>query len=319
MNILINYIYLLCLVSLMVLAGFFSGLETAFICTDRLKAGRLKKSRQKNYRNLQKDLSNPEHFLAVTLTGTNVSVVMSSVLFTLILMNAGVKDTAFWVSFILTPVLLIFSELIPKQIGRALRFKFVVSSYRTYRLLEIILKPLAFSLGVFPLKTVRFIFGKEKQDFSKDDIRILTEALHSEGGIDRVEKEAIDDIFGLSKKRVKDICTNLNQVIGVDYVDKKDAILKTAGRYGYTRYPVFRNKQAIGYLNLFDLFYKKADSWQKVIRAIPKVSINQRIDDVLVLLRNRKENMALVLKGGDPFGIVTLQDLMREVTESLAG
>lgn len=319
MSVLINYIYLLGMAALMVLAGFFSGLETAFICTDRLKTGKLKKSRQKIYRRLQKDLANPEYFLAVTLTGTNISVVISSVLFTLILMNAGVKDTAFWVSFILTPVLLIFSELIPKQIGRALHLKFVVFSYRVYRVLEIILKPLVFSLGILPLKAVRSVFGKEKQDFSKDDIKILTEALHSEGGIDRVEKEAIDDIFGLSKKRVKDICTKLNHVTGLDYVDKKDAVLKIAREYGYTRYPVFRNKQVIGYLNIFDLFYKREDSWQKVIRSIPKVSTNQRIDDVLVLLRNRRENMALVLKGGDPFGIVTLQDLMREVTDSLSG
>jgi len=318
-NILTNYIYLLGLVSLMVLAGFFSGLETAFICTDRLKAGRLKNDRLKVYQALQKDLSNPEHFLAVTLIGTNISVVMSSVLFTLILLNAGVKDTAFWVSLILAPLLLIFSELLPKQIGRALHLKFVVSSYSVYRILEMVLKPLVFSLGDIPLKAVRFIFGKKKQDFSKDDIKILTEALHSEGGIDRVEKEAIDDIFGLSKRRVKDICTKLNQVIGVDYVDKKNIVLKTVKKYGYTRYPVFKNKQVTGYLNIFDLFYKKADSWQKVIRVIPKVSVNQRIDDVLVLLRNRRENMALVLKGGDPFGIITLHDLMREVTESLAG
>ena len=311
------FLYPLAVVIFIISAGFFSSLETAFVCTEFLKIKRLKKTKPKAYNYLSRFLSRPERFLSTTLVGTNLSIIICSCLTTTILVKSHIENPSLWVSIILTPVVLIFAEMFPKNIGRVFQYRFIIYFLGLFRFLEFVLRPLVVFVGFLPSRVISLLPQTKTHRVSKDDIKILTEALHREGKIKRIEKEAIFDVLGFSQTRVKDMYVPLKKVVSIDYNDNLDQILKKAREYGFTRYPVFKDKKVTGYLNIFDLFYEKSSSWQDLVRVLPRVGISQRLDDVSSLLLNKKKNIALVLKGEKPYGILTTQDFMKEVMTTL--
>ncbi|MBN2120430.1 MAG: DUF21 domain-containing protein [Candidatus Omnitrophica bacterium] len=313
----IEFLYLSGVVFFIFLEGFFSSLETAFVCTEYFKITALRERRPKIYSYLNRFLKKPERFLSTTLVGTNLCIITGSSLATFMLVKAGIENSSFWVSLALTPAVLLFGEMFPKNVGRVFEEKLIIYSLTPFRFFELILRPLVLGVGFLPSKIVALFFKKAKPILNKDDIKILTETLHSQGSLERIEKEAIVDALGFSQTRVKDVSVELKKVVGIDYIDNVDTILNKARDFGFTRYPVFKNKHIIGYINIFDLFYRDFISWQDLIRPIFKVGINQRLDDILALLRLRKENIALVFKGKRPYGIVSTQDLVREIISSL--
>ena len=103
----------------------------------------------------------------------------------------------------------------------------------------------------------------------------------------------------------------------VDYNDSSQRVTELIQKSNFTRYPVFKQKEIIGYLNAFDLFYNPGKNWQAFIRPLTIVGANQKLYEVFSALKVKKENIALVLEGTTVYGIVTLQDLGREIIASL--
>ena len=326
----LSFFYLITIFIFVILGGLFSGIETAFVCTDYLKIKPLKKKEPRIYSYLEKFYWAPEYFLSLTLVGTNFCIVIASTLTTSVFIRGGLANASFWTTLILSPLLFLFAELIPKNVGRIFKERFLIYFLGLLRFLDYF-RPLIKIVEFFPLWIIGLLFrekkapvklsfpwGSKKETLTKEDFKILTETLHSQGEIERLEKEAILDILGFSQTKVKDIYIRLGKVISFNYSATLEEILSIAERAGFTRYPVFRNTEPIGYLNIFDLFYNKSfRNWQELIRPILKVGINQDVGYVLKTLRFKKENIALVFKGKRPYGIITLQDIMREVISSL--
>jgi len=93
-------------------------------------------------------------------------------------------------------------------------------------------------------------------------------------------------------------------------------VLRKFKSFGFTRYPVFKNREIVGYVNMFDVFYEEGN-WQKLVRPITHVGESQKLYDVFTNLRTKRENMALVMRGKNPLGIVTLEDIIREIITSI--
>jgi len=326
----LSLIYLAGVFLFTVLAGLFSGLETAFVCTDYLKIKSFKKERLKAHSNLEKFYLNPESFLSLTLIGTNFCIVVVSILFTLILIKARVDNPSFWTTLILSPVLFLFGELIPKSIGRIFKERFLLRFLSLLGFLESIFRPFIKVIEFLPILAIKLLFKKRRisqtseslspprrEILTRDDFKIMTETLHSEGEIDRVEKEAIVDVLGFYQSKVKDVYIGLDKVVFLKDRGSKEEILNAAKKFGFTRYPVFKEGKVLGYINIFDLFYKSYKDWRELIRPILKVGINQDLSYVFKIFRSKKENIALVFKGRRPYGIITLQDIMREIIFSL--
>ncbi|MCK5288260.1 MAG: hypothetical protein KAJ79_04290, partial [Candidatus Omnitrophica bacterium] len=148
---------------------------------------------------------------------------------------------------------------------------------------------------------------------TKDEIRQLIKQIEKDGGIDRGEKEAIDEVFGFKSDKIRDIFVQRKNISAFDYTDSREAILKGLSKRKFTRYPIFKNRRIVGYINIYDLFYNPKKNWQSFIRPIAKVGFNQNIQEVFTRLKNDKENLALVIKGNKEYGIVTIQDIIGEI------
>ena len=75
-------------------------------------------------------------------------------------------------------------------------------------------------------------------------------------------------------------------------------------------------QSAPDFQNIFDLFYKEG-GWVNHIRQIKHVGESQKLYDVFTSLRTKKENMALVMRGNKILGMVTLEDIIREIITSI--
>ena len=303
------YSYLIAIVLFVFLAGIFSGFEIAFVSTSHNKV---------LHRRLRKIFTNPARTLAVVLVATNFSLVISSVLLSNLLSMLGVSFVSLWVSLILSPFGLIFAEMLPKMIGAELKEKFVLYFYRTFKAGYFVFFPF-----VFIVEKIGSLANKAHKQynahlFNRDDLKIIADTLYSKGVIETLEKRAMEDVFSLSRKKIKDVYRPLEEAVYFSYYFPRQEVLEKARKYGYTRYPVFKKDKIIGYVNIFDIFYNEHKQWQDLIRNIPRVSYNMRVYEVFIEMLRHKDNIAVVIKGNKVAGIVTLFDLIEEVAESLS-
>lgn len=313
------FLYIFSCLFFVVLGGFFAGSEIAFISSRILYLRRLQK-RDRKARKAHEILSNPERFLATTLVGTNVCVVISSTLATYLLVFLGIKNSNLWVTFLFTPVVVIFAELVPKTAGRYYREEWSILTAEVFKFFETVFSPLIYFIERVSGTLVRIILGKKgKKPFvvTREDIKAMALEVEKAGLLERGEREAIEDIFGFGRKKVKDVCVPFNRVAAIDYTDPLNKLLDMARTRKFTRYPVFRNKEIVGYINIFDLFYSREKEWYRLVRPITHLGVSQKLYESFSILRGRKENIAVVVKGKKEIGIVTLEDLMKEILESI--
>lgn len=314
-NIITNpWFMLVCVLIFAAFSAFFSGIETAFVSSDLLK---VRQRKAKAYKAIRRLFNNPERFLSTILVGNNITIVLLSTCFTSFLLGLKIENAPLKSSFIITPIALIFCEMFPKLVGRVFKERSIIRTRIFYSVIEWCFMPLTLLIEKATVSIKKKLGLVRRTVWARDDIRVLISTLHSSGEIDRSEKEAIDDVFGFSKRSVKDISCRMQNVIGFDYSEELDAILARAKNVGFTRYPVFKARELIGYVNIFDIFYTEFKDWKELVRPITVVGANQKLDEVFASLTRKRESIAVIMKGKRQIGIVTLQDLMREITESI--
>lgn len=314
------YLYLLGCLGCIVLQGFFAASEISFISSGSLKLRHRQDKGDKRAKKVYELILNPERFLATTLIGTNLSVVISSSLLTFFLIQSGFKNSNIWITFIFTPIVVIFAELVPKNIGRFYREDFscrIVSLISFFEKLFLLLVKLIEAASRLLVKT--FVKkAKYRSPFvTKEEIKSLVKEIERQGGIDKGEKAAIEDVFEFRTDKIKDSCVVFKKLTAFDYTDSYARLLEIVKTKRFTRYPVLKNRQVIGYINIYDLFYNPKKDWQSFIRPITRVGLNQKLHEIFTTLQMKKEGIALVMKSNKPYGIVTIGDLTREVITSI--
>ncbi|UCD15861.1 MAG: DUF21 domain-containing protein [Candidatus Omnitrophota bacterium] len=318
------YLYIIGCIIFILLQAFFAASEISFISSRLVKLQHRRVKGDARAAQIWRLMMEPERFLATTLVGTNISLVVSSSLLTFFLIRMGVDNSNAWITLLYTPVVVIFAELIPKNIGRLFREEF---NCRTVSLLTFFEKLFWLAVGSIDIVTkvlIKVFIGKVKRKslfVTKEEIRFIIKEIEREGGIDKGEKQAIEEVFDFRMDKVKDVSVSLEKATALSYTDSYEEISKIAKKNGFTRYPVFsaerKNKKIIGYVNIYDLFYNPAKDWRTFIRPVIKVNINQKLYKAFTLLKAKKESIALVVKGKKVYGIVTLQDLIREIVTSI--
>ena len=305
------------------LQGFFAASEMAYISSSLIKLrhrAAAAADRGHKAEAAYKLISQPEKFFATTLMGINISAVISSSIITYILIRLNVQHSTLWTTIFFTPVIVIFAELIPKNAGRIYREDFACGTGHILNIFKAVFHPLIAVAERITLFFVKVIFKKTRkrsQYVTKEELKSLIREVERQGVLEQGEKEAIEDVFSFRFRSVKDSCTPFSSLTLFDIRDGYNKIMFKAKTSGYTRYPVLNGKEITGYVNIYDLFYS-GEEWKKQIRPIMKVGENQKLYDVLKSMQKRKETIALVLKGRKTIGIVTLNDLIKEIISSIA-
>lgn len=308
------------LVFLLVASALISGSEVAFFSLAPTDLVNLNKRKRRSDRAIINLLQKPEKLLATILITNNFINIGIVIISTLIFNNLNLFNNNQLLRFLLqviiiTFLILLFGEIIPKVYATGFPLKFASYMALPVFYLQKFLNPLSVMLA-----RISSIYKKEafqkKQNISMNDI---SQAL------DLTSREIEDDdkiLHGIVKFGnidVKDIQKPRVDVIAVDIKSRFKKLLKTILESGYSRVPVFSGSfdQVHGILYLKDLlphFQKDKFRWQSLIRPPYFVPETKKINDLLKEFQKKKIHMAVVVdEYGGTSGIVTLEDILEEI------
>ena len=224
------------------------------------------------------------------------------------------------VSALLTFLILIFSEIIPKTIG-AIYWK-VLAKY-TYYIIKIMLI-ITYPLVVISIKITQ-LFSKQKNKLiTREELSALANIGYNEGVFSKQENRIIQNILDLKKIKASEILTPRVVVVSVNENMTLDKFKKDKKFLNFSRIPTFTegNEKITGYILLQDILKKISDSENlstKIISFRRDVLTVPNSISVFVLfnqLLEKKEQISIVVdEYGGLDGIITIEDII----ESLLG
>jgi CBS domain containing-hemolysin-like protein len=299
--------------------GLFTGAEMVLISADRHKLAERARSGERGARIALDLLSRPDRALATTLTGTDLFVVLSSVITASILLprfgtNAG------WVTVgVVSPLVILFGEIVPKTFARPRADALAGAAARFVRAAQIGLYPLV-ALVSFLGRFLSRPFGGVPplhDVLTREELRLILQAGHAGSDVEPHEQTMVRRVFTFGETKVADIFRPLAQVVALPEgaVCREAALL--ASRSGYSRYPVYQERidRVAGFLHILDVLGSPPDApILPLLRKALFVPELMPIDELMRKFQEERTSFAMVVdEFGGVTGIVTAEDVVEEV------
>jgi len=304
------------LTACVLLEGFFSGSEMAFVNADKYRLALATDSGSKIARMALHMVKHPAKFFSTTLLGTNISTVTGSVIATLyIIKNYGDAYTPF--ALIFWPFALIFGEIVPKSIYQHYSDRIVLYVAPVLFGFYVMFYPIVWILSKLT-ESLLGDFNKAKERLTRDELEMMLEVGKPETSDVRAsERTMISRIFDLEDKKVENIMTPLVDVVALRSNASRDEAGKILEEYGFSRVPLYE-KQAfniVGVLRGTDLLFGDSTaSVNELKRKAYFVPEEMPLDELLVEMKRKGEPLAVAVdEYGAATGVVTVEDLLEEV------
>lgn len=306
---------------LILLSGFASASEIAFFSLSPADLEAMDPDKSPLDMLVQKLRDDSERTLATILITNNLVNVTIIMLCNYILTNL-LTFSAEWLQFLcvtilLTFLLLLFGEIIPKVYGNTNPLAFcrkAVKGVMFFRKLFWPIETILLKSGAFAEKVLQ----KENRQLSIDDLEQALELTDKSDIKD--EQSMLQGIIRFGDETAKEVMTSRQDIIDLDIRCSYEDVLKCIVDNNYSRIPVYQdNKDNIrGVLYIKDLLphlSKPANfRWQSLIRPSYFVPETKKIDDLLREFQENKVHIAIVVdEFGGTSGIVTLEDILEEI------
>lgn len=306
---------------LILLSGFASASEIAFFSLSPADLEAMDPDKSPLDMLVQKLRDDSERTLAtilITNNLVNVTIIMlCNYIFTNLLTFSAEWLQFLCVTILLTFLLLLFGEIIPKVYGNTNPLAFcrkAVKGVMFFRKLFWPIETILLKSGAFAEKVLQ----KENRQLSIDDLEQALELTDKSDIKD--EQSMLQGIIRFGDETAKEVMTSRQDIIDLDIRCSYEDVLKCIVDNNYSRIPVYQdNKDNIrGVLYIKDLLphlSKPANfRWQSLIRPPYFVPETKKIDDLLREFQENKVHIAIVVdEFGGTSGIVTLEDILEEI------
>ncbi|MDO4991833.1 MAG: gliding motility-associated protein GldE [Prevotellaceae bacterium] len=307
---------------LLVLSGFASGSEIAFFSLTPKDLSELNpehSSRDKSIQMLRDDSERTLATILITNNFVNVTIIM---LCNYIFAHVIDFGDAYWLQFIcitvlLTFLLLLFGEIIPKVYSRISPLMFCRRTVRGILFFRQIFWPIEtilLSSGILAEKVVQ----TKNHVLSVDDLEQALELTDKEEI--KEEESMLQGIIRFGDEMVREVMTSRQDIVGLDIKKTFADVLKSVTDNNYSRIPVWQNTQdnIRGVLYIKDLLphIDKPQNfrWQSLIRSAYFIPETKKIDDLLREFQQNKVHIAIVVdEFGGTSGLITLEDILEEI------
>ena len=309
-------------VLLLVLSGFASGSEIAFFSLSPTDLNELDTEHNPVDAHIEMLREDSERTLATILITNNFVNVTIIMLCNYIFARLVDFGKAYWLQFLcitvlLTFLLLLFGEIMPKVYSRQNPLKFCRRCVGPLLVLRKLFWPLASILlrsGIWAGKVVQ----KENHVLSVDDLEQALELTDKNEIKD--EQSMLQGIIRFGDETAKEVMTSRQDIVDLDIKSSYADVLKCIVDNNYSRIPVYQDNtdNIRGVLYIKDLLphlSKPANfRWQSLIRPPYFVPETKKIDDLLREFQENKVHIAIVVdEFGGTSGIVTLEDILEEI------
>ncbi|MFQ6610052.1 MAG: hemolysin family protein [Fidelibacterota bacterium] len=316
--------YIILLVVLLILSGFFSGTETALF--------NLRTHRENIHHDIAKMLKAPRRLLVSLLTGNTIVNVLMAAFAALLASKFASQLQLPEYAIVLTEVILItvvvviFGEIIPKIIAirksndyvRYARLPLKFFSYVLYPLSGVLHGITKIILKILPIK-------KERIFDSEEELKILTQVSEEQGTLQTEESEMIQSIYEFHKKSVHEVMTPRVDMVALSSKSSLQDVIDLIREKQFSKIPIYKENidDIKGILFAKDLIpFLSAEDPGILLTALARtpyfVPESKELDELLSEFREKKTSIAIVVdEWGGTSGLVTLEDVVEEVIGEL--
>lgn len=314
----------------LILSAFFSGMEIAFISSNKIYLELEKKQDRFISRILTKLFQKPSKFIASMLIGNNIALVVYGFFagdllirwFVILDVHFSELTSLLIQTIISTIIVLITAEFLPKvffQIyaNSVIKF-FAIPAYVFYRLFYFISNFLIW-ISDFVLKKFFKTEGDQVQlYFSKIELgNYITEQMNTVENEEDVDSEIqiFRNALDFSGVKARDVMTPRTEIAALDVNESIENLKTLFIETGYSKMVIYKNSldDIIGYVHSFDLF-KKPQSIKEIVIPVEFIPEAIFIKEAMNLLTKKRKSIAVVLdEYGGTSGIVTIEDIVEEL------
>ena len=308
---------------LLLLKGFFSGSEIALVNSDKVKLTARANQGNRGAKEVLDLFKTPDVMLGTTLVGTNIATVALTTLVTVLFIRLFGTRGDFYAFLVFTPVLLILGEIVPKSVFQQKSDEVAPIAIYPLKLFSVIFYPIIFVFSRVARLLARLLGGgKVDQNLfmTREQIRSVVEMTERTSSIDAFDRGRIRRVIRFGDTTVGEAMIPISEVTAINHNRGILRAVATVRRKGYNRLPVYKgnisNIVGIVTLTTWDLM-EKATAEKKLddlIQPAQYVLQFQTIDQLLPILRQREDHMAIVVdEYGSAIGIITMEDIVEEV------
>lgn len=313
----------------MLFSAFFSGMEIAFVSSNRLRAEMDREKNRFSQRIIKTFYQHPNNFVSTMLVGNNIALVIYGILFAKLFdatlfapLSDGARVTAD--TLLSTFVVLFTGEFLPKSIFKnnpnTLLSVFAVPAWICY----VVLYPISrfatlLSKGILRLVGIHMAKGSEDKEFTKVDLDYLVQtSIDNADNEDEIEEEVkiFQNALDFSETKIRDCMVPRTEIDAVEDTATIDQLKQVFIESGHSKILVFHDDidHIIGYIHSSDMF-KNPASLEGIVREISFVPETMLASKLMAQLMQQKRSLAVVVdEFGGTSGLVSLEDIMEEIT-----
>jgi len=313
------------LIVMVVISAYFSGSETGMMTLNRYRLRHMAKQGNRAAKRVEKLLRKPDRLISLVLIGNNLVNILASALGTIVGMrlygNAGVAIA----TGVLTFVVLVFAEVLPKTIAALYPEKVAFPSSVLLGPLQIVMMPLVWLLNTVTRLLMRMVGIKAdvvvSSALSKEELRTIVHESRSQ--MSRRNQDMLLSVLDLEKVSVNDIMVPRNEIVGIDINDDWKSIVRQLTHSPHGRIVLYRESldDTISMLRVREAYRlmteKQEFTKEMLLRAADEIYYIPEGTPLSVQLvkfqRNKKKVGLVVDEYGDVQGLLTVEDILEEI------
>jgi putative hemolysin len=319
----VYWFHLVILAVLVIAAAFFAASEAALISISRLRARAIAEQRPVG-KLLLRVVDDKSRYLTSILVGNTIVLLASQSLATSIAIEFGIPAAAIVSTVVMTIVMLLFGEIVPKMVATADNERWALRLARPTQFASYLLTPIARTFMFFTELLLRpFGIRHARQVYvTEEDIRTIVNVGAEQRVIEEEERELIHSVMEFGDTIVREVMKPRPEMIAVSVDDSPRRVLDVVIAEGYSKLPVYQESKddIVGIVHDRELLVALANGAlaQTPLRSLMRQAVHvpetKKIAELLREMQRAKFSMAIVVdEYGGTAGLVTMEDLLEEI------
>ena len=258
-----------------------------------------------------------EEYVATSLVGENLCIVINTVLVSSFIERTYTNyDPHLLTVLVLTPLMVIFGQVVPKSIFQRQSNFFVLKTIYFSKFFRVLFNPFLFLIQFLTNFIVNIIGTKNKLITREELIHELEIQSASENSSEQFRDKILNKILLFDKVTVRDIMIPIDKAVSVSFVKTVGEVKELIRETGYSRFPVYElNKDQIkGTVHACYLLEENdSQSIESFLDKCFYVSEDSLVSTLLDEMKNARSHMAIVGNSQKSIGLVTLEDIFEEI------
>ena len=314
----------------LLLSAFFSGIEIAFVSSNRLKIEL--RSQQENWvgKAIKKFSKNPSAFIGTCLLGNNLALVIYGMLMARLLAPWLSSFSPSWMSpeiwqllgqtLITTIVVLVFGEFWPKAIFRMLADRALSFFAVPFNLFYIVFRPFVWILVGISKWFINMFNSDGEQGVNEVlSVHDLHQLVEQTADIDDehidIDTTIFENVLFMNDVKLRECLIPRMEIDAISIDSTIDELKEMFIQTKHSRIPVYDESidNMLGYVHHFDLL-DNPKTIKEILMPLPVMTETMPARDTLSIFKKERKNMALVVdEYGGAAGIITMEDLLEEI------